>query len=126
MEVQENGKRQSVFLTLVDEGEGLTPSEIGVEIDESRQTVKYHLDQLVAGGLVVRDDDAYRCQPIFVDDEFEDEFVDLIAHLVPAVSERIDVSDDVSPEDRATVVFNCIRMFIALELLGSPDEYRVE
>lgn len=121
MDVQENGKRQAVFLTLVDEGEVLTPTEIGDEIGERRQTIKYHLDKLVESGLVVRDDDGYRCQRVFTDDSFEEEFVSLVAQLVPAVSERIDVEDDVSPESRATAVFNCIRMFLALEVLGGSD-----
>lgn len=120
--MHENGKRQDVFLALVEEGESLTPTEIGSEIGESRQTVKYHLDKLVQSGLVVRDGDAYRCQEVFTDDEFEQEFVELLAQMVPAVSERIEVEGDVDPESRTTAVFNCIRMFIALEVLGPADD----
>lgn len=120
--MQENGKRQDVFLTLVDEGEALTPSEIGTEIDESRQTVKYHLDKLVESGLVVRNDEAYRCQAVFTDDEFEEQFVELVGEMVPEVSERIDINEGLSAEGQAAAVFNCIRMFIALEVLEPADE----
>lgn len=120
--MQDNGKRQDVFLELVNDGDALTPTEIGNAIGESRQTVKYHLDQLVEGGLVVRNGEGYRPQEVFTDDEFEEEFVDLLASLVPAVSERIELDESVSAESRAAAVFNCIRMFVALELLGPPEE----
>lgn len=126
MDVQENGKRQTVFLTLVDEGEPLTPTEIGAEVDESRQTVKYHLDKLVEGGLVVREGEAYRCQSVFTDDEFEEQFVELVGEMVPEVSERIDVNEGLSAEGQAAAVFNCIRMFLALEVLGPGDERQAE
>lgn len=119
--MQENGKRQGVFLELVNNGEAMTPTTIGNEIGESRQTVKYHLDQLVEGGLVVRDGDGYRPQAVFTDGEFEEEFVDLLANLVPAVSERIELDESVTAEDRTAAVFNCIRMFVALELLEPPE-----
>jgi len=120
--MQENELRQDVFLALVEDGGVRSPTDIGDEIGESRQVVNYHLDQLVEGGLIVREEDGYRCQEVFVDDEFEEEFVDLLASLVPAVSERISLDDDAAAETRTAAVFNCIRMFLALEVLGPPTD----
>lgn len=117
MPMNENGKRQAVFLALVDHGDILTPTEIGTDIGETRQTVKYHLDRLVENGLVIKNGDGYRAQPVFTDDDFEEQFVDLLAELVPEVGRRIQVDDDDAPEDHTAAVFNCIRMFVALELL---------
>lgn len=120
--METNGTRQDVFLTLVEEGTQMTPTEIGDVIGESRQTVQYHLDKLVEGGLVVRENEAYRCQEVFTDQEFEEQFVGVLASLVPEVSARIELSDEATPEGQATAVFNCIRMFIALEVLEAPKE----
>lgn len=117
MSMNENGKRQDIFLTLVDRGDVCTPTEIGNEIGETRQTVKYHVDRLVDNGLVVKHDDGYRAQPVFTDDDFEERFVDLLAELVPEVGRRIEVDDDAPPDTHTAAVFNCIRMFVALELL---------
>lgn len=122
MSTEENGKRKRVFLTLVEADDGLTPSEISDRIGETRQAVKYHLDQLVEGGLVVRDDGHYRCQPVFTDAEFEESFVDMMADLVTGVNERILVDPDVPADERTTVVFNCIRMFVAIELLEPIED----
>lgn len=122
MSTRETDKRQDVFLCLVSRDEVLTPSEIGEEIGESRQTVKYHLDKLVEGGLVYHEAGGYRCQPVFTDEALEEQFVDMLANLVPAVSDRIVLEDGVAPESEATAVFNCIRMFMALEVLEPADE----
>lgn len=118
----ENDTRQSVFLVLVDRDASLTPSEIGDAVGESRQAVKYHLDKLVESGLVVRDGEAYRCQPVFNDPDVEQRFVEFLADLYPAMSERVEVDADVAPESHATAIYNCIRMFIALELLDPPSD----
>lgn len=120
--MQDNGKRNDVFLCLVEHGDVFTPSEIGEEIGETRQAVKYHLDKLVESGLVIREDEGYRCQPVFTDGDFEEQFVDMLAELVPSVSERIVFEEGVTAESQAAAVFNCIRMFIALEVLEPSEE----
>lgn len=120
--MHDNSTRRAVFLTLVEEDDALTPTEIGDYIGETRQTVKYNLDKLVESGLVVRKDEAYQCQPVFTDDEFEGQFVDLLSELVPEVGERIQTADDVSEQEWSATVFNCIRMYVALELLEPPEE----
>lgn len=121
MSVDENGTRKRVFLALVENGDALSPSEISDEIGETRQVVKYHLDQLVDRGLVVGADGEYRCQPVFTDDAFEASFVEVVAGLVTDVNERIIIDPDVPPEQRTNAVFNCIRMFVTLELLEPFD-----
>lgn len=120
MPLDTNGTRQAIFLELVESGARKTPSELGDEIGQRRQNVKYHLDQLVERGLVVHDEEGYRAQPVFTDDEIEERFVEMLQNLVPEVSERVILDDDVAPEGQPTVVFNCIRMYVALELLEPP------
>lgn len=116
--MQENDKRQAVFLTLVRRDEPLTPSAIGDAIDERRNTVKYHLDKLVDQGLVIREDGAYRPQPVFTDDDFETTFVDTLGALVPDFAARIETDPHRSGEEQAQVVFNCVEAYVAMELLG--------
>lgn len=115
--MNDNDTRRNVFLTLVTEDATMSPAEIGAEVAESRQNVKYHLDALTEQGLVIHDSEAYRCQPVFTDDEFERLFVDKLADLVPAITERIELEDEVPGEAQTAVVFNVLRMFVALEVL---------
>lgn len=116
MSVNGNDTRRSVLVTLVESGEDLSPTEIGDRIDETRQTVKYHLDELTRMGLVVRGDGAYHAQPVFTDEDFEERFIDLVSDLIPEVDARLELDDDMAAEARTQVVFNCLRLFVAREL----------
>lgn len=123
MSVNGNDTRRAVLLTLVESGEDLSPSDIGDRIDESRQTVKYHLDELRSMGLIVADDGDYHAQPVFTDDDFEEEFIGLLSRLVPKVEARLELPLEMPPEKRTQAVFNCLRLFVAHELLEPvPDD----
>lgn len=123
--MQNNDKRQAIFLELVDSDGPLTPTEVGNAVNETRQAVKYHLDQLVEQGLVIRDDGAYRPQPLFTDPDIEGRFVEAMSDLLPDVYERVEVDARLSGEEQTAMVFNCVRMFVAMELLdgaGAENE----
>lgn len=122
MSVNGNDTRRRVLVTLIESDDGLSPSEIGEAIDETRQAVKYHLDTLADMGLIVREDGAYRAQPVFTDEEFEREFLTALGELLPKIEAHIEAPTDMGPEERTTIVFNCLRLFIARELLEvDPD-----
>lgn len=120
MDRPNGGIQEQVFITLVGENQACTPSEIGNELGERRQKIQYHLDKLVAQGLVTHTDDGYRCQPVFTDNEFQRLFVDHLADILPEVSQRLDLDPESPPEDQTIIAFNCIRMYAALELLYEP------
>jgi len=121
MSIQNGTTRQDVFVALIQDDRGWTPKEIGDEIDETRQAVDYHLDKLEEMGLVVHDSEEYRAQPVFTDEEFKQEFVDSIATLLPKLEDRIVHDDRTDGAAQTTVLFNCMRMFVALELLDAPE-----
>lgn len=120
--MQNNDKRQSIFVELVEADGPLTPSELGNAVDETRQAVMYHLDQLVDQGLIIRDNGGYRPQPVFTDPEIEGDFVEALGDLLPRIYERVEIDSTLSGEEQATVVFNCVRMFVAMELLDGPTD----
>lgn len=115
-------KRQQVFLELFEEGDPLTPSQIGDRLGFSRELVHHHLKKLVGMGLITRSDGEYRCQPVFTDPVFQEEFVGLIADLMPEVAERVVFNEDADAEAAQATVFNCLKMTIAINMMP-PDEY---
>lgn len=114
--------RADVFSVLLTEQRGLSPSELGDELDVSRQSVQYHLSTLTEQGLVVADDGEYFVQPLFIDPDFSDAFEDALADLVPLAERKlyIDESGDNPPEE---ILMNCLRVAVTMHLL--PDDETV-
>lgn len=111
-----NDLRRDIFVTLLETGDALTPSEIGERVDSERQQVQYHLDKLVRMGLVVPDDGEYYVQPLFLDGDYEREVITSLSSLVPVAEEKIEVGEDIHPADEQTILLNCVRLSVAMHV----------
>lgn len=122
--MENNDKRQAVFLHLIEADGPRTPSEIGDAIDETRQTVKYHLDHLIDLGVVINDGGAYRTQPMFTADAVDEAYAEALGHLLPTVVDYIEVDPSLSGGEQTTLLFNCVRMLFAMKSLGGIEAQR--
>lgn len=122
MNAPNNTTRQSVFVALVNADDPQTPSDVGEAVGETRQSAKYHIDKLVDQGLVRPVRGGYRPQPVFTDEDFEEVFVEWLGDLLPEVAERIEIDQEATGEEWAAAVYNCVRMYVAMEVLGGSGE----
>jgi DNA-binding transcriptional ArsR family regulator len=111
-----NDIRRSIFSALLASETPMTPSEIGDGIGETRQQVKYHLDKLLRMGLVISDDGEYTVQPIFTDTDYQRAVSTSLSTLVPYAQSMVELDETLDPEDRDTVVSNCLRLSIAMHI----------
>lgn len=113
----ENDLRRQIFLCLTSVGAPLTPSELGARLDEPRQNITYHLNELVRLGLVVGEDGAYYCQPVFADDDIRGELDDILLEFVPKVESHVHLDPDLDNPRLDLIVVNCLKMLVALTVL---------
>lgn len=113
----ENDLRRQIFLCLVNEDVALTPSELGRRLDEPRQNITYHLNELVRLGLVIRDDGAYYCQPVFADDDLRAALDDILLEFVPKVESRVNLDPDLENPRLDLIVVNCLKLLVVLTVL---------
>lgn len=119
--VGEDDLKAKVFLETVDSDRPLSPSEIGENLGERRQSVMYHLDTLVDQGIVVADDGEYFCQPLFVDPDFQQEISDHLGDLASESTDLIYPGEDPDDNQAAAVVENCLTAAISLHLFRNDE-----
>ena len=101
---------------LVHNGGRLSCSEIARQCGMSVQRTRYQLNNLVRGGVVLRDSDRlYSLQPFFHDEEFLKSLYGLLRPIVDAIFPRMDWSyvDSVGGV-RDIALLNSLRMFLAI------------
>lgn len=122
-----SGLRRNIFILLVANADPMTPSEIGEQLETTRQQVKYHLDILTRMGIVIRTErdgekgnnsGAYEPQPVFTSETAINMVEGALASIVPVVEDQIDVTDEFDESDEETIINNCVRMAVALRLGG--------
>jgi DNA-binding transcriptional ArsR family regulator len=111
-----HGLRRDIFSHLLHSGDPYTPTELGDELDESREQIHYHLSTLVQMGVVVSDDGAYRSQDIFHDPNFLSAVVGAVSSLRPLAEQLVELDDELDDDDTETVVMNCLRLAVAMEI----------
>jgi hypothetical protein len=81
-----NGKdniKFKIFKMLVDSADMLSLNQISKAIKEPAQKIAYHLPQLERMGLIIKDENKYYCQPIFIDKNFRSLCFDKLEDILP-------------------------------------------
>lgn len=111
--------RDQIFEELVESDESLSPTELADRLDTTRDNAHYNLQTLVNLGLVVNDDGEYFCQPVLSDPDFRDLIDESISELIPEAYKRIYIDPDVSSEQQADAVMNCLQAAVAMAVLDA-------
>lgn len=112
-----NSTRMEVFKTLVNSKEMLTLSEISRKMKIPQQKISYHLPFLEDAGLIIREDNVYYCQPIFIDEDLIDCCLLKITEITKRVLESpVYFKEGSNEEEAQTIVKNCIKALFSITM----------
>jgi predicted transcriptional regulator len=106
--------RYEIFKAIVLSKKMMTLSDISKKVKMDQQRVSYHLPQLVACGLVVKDGYNYFPQPIFIDESLQSLCAEKLSEIIEGFSNadvNIIVGDGQAKED---IVIECLYALIKL------------
>lgn len=114
--------RLRIFKLLVASKRMMTLSEIAKKLRIPQQNVSYHLQQLEWGGLIIRDNHKYFCQPIFLDDEVNGFCANRMAEIIEMFSTRGKTlfADVKNENERNEIILSCLHALILLTIM--PNE----
>jgi DNA-binding HxlR family transcriptional regulator len=111
--------RYEIFRALVLSKKMMTLSEISKKVKMDQQRVSYHLPQLVACGLIVKDGYNYFPQPVFIDETLQLLCAEKLSEIIEGFSDAdksIIVGEGQTKED---IVIECLYALIKLVM---PDQ----
>jgi hypothetical protein len=104
--------RYEIFRALVLSKKTMTLSEISKKVKMDQQRVSYHLPQLVACGLVVKDGYNYFPQPIFIDESLQALCAEKLSEIIGGFS-NVDASIIVGDgQSKENIVIECLYALI--------------
>jgi DNA-binding transcriptional ArsR family regulator len=109
--------RMEVFKTLVGSKKMMTLSEISKAMKIPQQKIAYHLPFLEDSGLIIREENVYYCQPIFIDENLLEICLQKITEVTEKIIESsIYFGEDVNKDDAETIVKNCIKTLFLMAM----------
>ena len=109
-----NGKdniKFKIFKMLVDRAEMISLNQISKAIKEPAQKIAYHLPQLEKMGVIIKDENKYYCQPVFIDKNFRALCFGKLEDILPEMVSQLFIDPDIGNEDeKKTILLNCITM----------------
>jgi DNA-binding transcriptional ArsR family regulator len=111
MGIGKNDIKFKIFKLLVDSADMLTLNQISKSIKEPAQKVAYHLPQLEKMGIIIKDENKYYCQPVFIDKNFYDLCFGKLEDILPEMVSRLFIDSNIEDEnEKKTIILNCMIM----------------
>lgn len=107
----EDGESGSqVFFILYHEAKPMTTYEISKNTKLSWKLVNYHLPKLLKQGLILKEEDKYLINPIFVDEDLWDIYYGFMKLLVSYISDKLIMQC----EDKEQCIMNILQILPTL------------
>ena len=101
-----------VFFTLYHEARPMTTYEISKKTKLSWKLVDYHLPKLLQQGLILKEDDKYLVNPIFIDEDLWDIYYGFMKLLVSYISDKLVLQ--CGDKDKEQCIMNILRVLPTL------------
>ena len=107
--------RTKILMKLIDNAEFMTLSGISDELNVPHQLVSYHLPILIDMGLIIKEENYYYCQPVFIEPELQTKIMEKLSEFIPEYHDKIYCESD-EEQDKKDVLINCLQIQMLLSI----------
>jgi len=112
-----NSTRMLIFKTLVISKKIMTLSDISRAIKMPQQKIAYHLPFLEDSGLIVKEENFYYCQPIFINEDLIGECLQSITDVTRKMLDTpLYLEEGIDEKNAETIIKNCMKALFLMSI----------